>query len=300
MSKLSDLETRQPVKMLLIGDSGTGKTGSLAALAQAGYKLRILDYDKGVQPIYEALKKANRLDAMDNVYFQTMSDKMQVVGANVIPRGVPTAISEGLKMLEYWGPKSCKGADDLGAPYKWGLDCVLVIDSLTHLCNAAMRYVQTANGNAGKNPTQPEWGNAQRIVEQMLELLHSEEFNTNVIVTSHVTYIQSDNTLDDDGNPSGPVKGLPTALGRALPPKIPSYFNIMLGVEVRGTGAFAKRKIVTVPSGNIPIKNPILSGIPAELPLETGLATYFDAVLGKAKADGPSSAQPLVNKGDSK
>lgn len=285
MPKLSALEQNGVVKMLLIGDSGTGKTGALASLAAAGYKVRILDYDKGVQPIYEALKKQGRMDALDNVIYESLSDKMQVVGGNVIPRGVPTAVQDGLKLLDYWGPKSVKGADDLGSPSKWGTGCVLVIDSLTHLSNAAMRYTQTLSGNAGKNPTQPEWGNAQRIVEQMLTLLYSEEFNTNVIVTSHITYIQSDNQLDNDGKPDGPIKGLPMALGRSLPPKIPSYFNIMLGVESRGTGQFAKRVLTTVPGNGINIKSPILTGIPAELPIETGLAQYFDTMLGRKRDD---------------
>lgn len=292
MPKLSDLNEHNLVKMLLIGDSGTGKTGSLASLAAAGYKLRILDYDKGVQPIAEALKKMNRKDALDNVVFESLSDKVQVVAGNVLPKGVPTAFQDGLKLMEYWGPKSLKTAEDLGPPSKWGNDCVLVIDSLTHMSNAVMRYVQTVNGNAGKNPTQPEWGTAQRLIEQMLTLLYSEEFATNVIVMSHIAYINSESTQDDDGNAAGPLKGLPMALGRALPPKIPGYFNIMLGVETRGQGAFTKRLLTTVPTGTINIKNPILTGIPSELPIETGLATYFDAVLGRTKP--PANGSPAA------
>ena len=35
-------------KLLLVGDSGSGKTAALAALANAGKNLRILDYDDGL------------------------------------------------------------------------------------------------------------------------------------------------------------------------------------------------------------------------------------------------------------
>ena len=38
-----------PVKIMLIGENGSGKTGSLASLVCAGYKLRIIDTDKGVK-----------------------------------------------------------------------------------------------------------------------------------------------------------------------------------------------------------------------------------------------------------
>ena len=44
-------------KMLLIGASGSGKTGALASLAAAGYKLRILDYDNGLDFLMRYMRK---------------------------------------------------------------------------------------------------------------------------------------------------------------------------------------------------------------------------------------------------
>ena len=47
MGKLSAISATAPIKLLYIGDSGSGKTGSLASLVKDGYKIRILDYDSG-------------------------------------------------------------------------------------------------------------------------------------------------------------------------------------------------------------------------------------------------------------
>ena len=43
MPKLSDHQSNDFTKLLLIGDAKSGKTGSLVSLVKAGYKLRILD-----------------------------------------------------------------------------------------------------------------------------------------------------------------------------------------------------------------------------------------------------------------
>lgn len=301
MPNLSTFQSDNVVKMLLIGDSGNGKTGALASLALAGYKLRVMDFDKGIEPIKEAILKAGKPEALANVEYETFDDKFQIVGGNVIPRGVPTSVQEALKMLDYWGPKSKKDSTDLGKPSEWGRDAILVIDSLSHFCNAVMRYVQATNpagASSGKNPSQPEWGSAQRIVEQALGLLYSEDFNTNVIVTAHVTYIQSKDQLDEDGKPAGAIRGLPNALGQALPPKIPTYFNHMLIVDKMGSGVHVRRQIKTVPDMLVNAKSPLsLSGIPATLPLETGLATYFDTALGKTKTgSAPQTATATTTK----
>ena len=45
MPSLDQHQSNDFVKLLLIGDSKAGKTGSLISLVKAGYKLRILDLD---------------------------------------------------------------------------------------------------------------------------------------------------------------------------------------------------------------------------------------------------------------
>lgn len=286
MANLSTFQGQTPLKLLSIGDSGTGKTGALAALGMAGYKVRIMDFDKGIPIIIEALKKADRMDALANFEVVQLNDVMQNVGGAVIPKGVPQSYQDALKLLTYWGPKSHKEATELGEPAGWGLESFLVIDSLTHMCNAALRFTQSVSGNAGKNPTQPEWGTAQRMIEQMLTLIYSDDFATNVIINCHITYQGGKDENEDkvaEAERARPLQGFPMSLGKALSPKIPSFFNHMLIFESRGTGATTRRVITPFPNGVVQAKSPILVGLPKELPIETGLATYADLVLGKTR-----------------
>lgn len=285
--KLTDYQTNHYIKMLLIGKSGSGKTGALASLALAGYKLRILDYDKGLEPLYQAIKKSGDMSALDNIEFVSLSDAMHTLAGVVVPKGVPQAFQTGLKLLDKWEPKVHADASELGKPEEWGADCILVIDSLTHLSNAALRYIKALNSTSDKNVTQPEWGTAQRAVEGLLTRIYSSDFKTNVIMTAHIAYIQGKEKLDEDGEAAGALSGEPMSLGRSLPPKIPGYFNTMLVAHTQGVGQFTKRLISTVPDGVINTKSPILDGIPKELPIETGLASYFDVALGKAESAMP-------------
>ena len=53
----------------------------------------------------------------------------------------------------------------------------------------------------------------------------SRNFKRNVIVISHVKYVD---------NPDGTRKGYPTAIGSALSPVIPRYFNSVALAQTRG------------------------------------------------------------------
>ena len=79
---LNELKEKMPVKMLLIGDTGSGKTGALASLAKAGYKLHILDFDNGVPVIASYLNEAE----LKTVEVEVLTDKMKVLpNGQVIP-----------------------------------------------------------------------------------------------------------------------------------------------------------------------------------------------------------------------
>ena len=48
MPSLKGANLSAVTKLLLIGDSGTGKTGALAPLIKKGYRVRILDMDNKI------------------------------------------------------------------------------------------------------------------------------------------------------------------------------------------------------------------------------------------------------------
>ena len=88
MASIKNHQSTDVTKLLLVGDSGSGKTASLAELANAGYNLRILDYDDGLAILPEFLNS----DAVNRVSYVTLKDP--IGKADAFRKGV-TIISIG-------------------------------------------------------------------------------------------------------------------------------------------------------------------------------------------------------------
>jgi hypothetical protein len=260
------------VKMLNIGDSGSGKTGALISLVKVGYELRILDYDNKLRILHNLIKKECP-DKAANVRFVTLTDKMRGMGSKIIPTGVPTAFSDGLQLLTNWKirNKDKEVIEDLGPSSKWGDDIIIVIDTLTFMGLASLRYTLMVNGRSGERPWPADYGDAMDALESVLMLLYSEETKCHVIVNSHINFV----------SPEGGeiVKGFPTALGSKLPPKVGGYFDSIVLTKTKGSGASAKHVIRTKSEGMVELKNPKFDTMPAEFPIETGLAQFFEHML---------------------
>jgi len=262
MATLSQHQSSDYTKLLLIGDSKSGKTGSLASLVKK-YKLRILDFDNGLDALAQVIKRESPA-ALENVEFRTLRDKLKATPVGTVVDGTATAFIDGIKMLDRWKYDTV----DLGIPANWGKDCVLVIDSLTFMSDAAFRFREplVPRSKDGKYDVRAVYKDAQDAVENVLALLTSETFRTNVIVISHVRYVD---------NPDGTKKGYPTAVGSALSPQIPTYFN---SVALAQTGPGGKRQIQTAATAMIDLANPASFKMLPTLPIETGLATFFETV----------------------
>jgi len=275
MPKLGDHQSKTTTKMLFVGDSGAGKTGALASLAAAGYNLRILDMDNGLDVLNNLLTDPQSAyfkqdpKAADRVDFVTVTDKMKNVNGRLVP-ATATAWTRAVKLLMDW----TDGDQKLGPITTWGPKDILVIDSLTMLSTAALNMILSMNGRLGQRPHQSDWGDGQQLVEGLLQMLYDEGVQCNVIVCCHITFI---------GEDGGPIRGYPNTLGKALPPKVGRYFNTALMARTVGQGAMQKRKILTNTSGVIELKNTAPLRVQAEYDLADGLAKYFEAVRGPVK-----------------
>lgn len=269
MPSLDNHVSTDIIKGLLIGDPGSGKTGSLTSLVKAGYKLRVYDFDNLLGSLVSFAKKECP-DKLGNVSYQTFTDKLKGVDTPVImiggrmdvqsiADGVPKAYIDGLKQLNHWKV----GDEDLGKPEEWGKDTVVVIDSLTSVAQAAFRYCKAMNPMA-KEP-QTHYFAAQQLVMNLLYLLGSEQFKTNVLVLAHISY---------ELNHLNITKGFPRSIGSAINSQIAAVFNCVLMAETVGS----KRQIRTNSNGIVDLKNPVSHSLPDTLPLETGLADFFKAV----------------------
>ncbi len=270
MPSLAQHQSNQYTKLLLIGDSGTGKTGALTSLVAAGYKLRILDFDNGLETLKQFVLKECP-DKLPSIEYRTLRDHRKASDAGTIIDS-PKAFVQALKMLDNWKYKDGDETIDLGSPAKWGPECVLVVDTLTFMSDAAFNFREplVARSRDGKFDARAVYKDAQDAVENVLALLTGEDFRTNVIVIAHIRYVE---------NPDGTKKGYPTSVGAALSPQIPTYFNTVAQCVTNPGG---KRVIQTTATAMIDLKNPKPFEISGTYPIASGLATIFKELRSEA------------------
>lgn len=251
MPTLDNHQSSAYTKILYIGDSSSGKTGSLVSLLGDGYSMRILDMDNGLT----ALKLFGKDQDLSRVEYETFRDEYRMTPQGPLTKGAPKAFTDAMSTLTRWSETE-------------DAKCITVLDSLTFLGKAAYAWARGMNPTA-KDPRQWFYA-AQQAVESVLAMITSEAYRQNVIVISHVNYKEV---------MEGVHKGYPSSVGSALGPTIASYFDTMVLAEASGMGTNVRRKIKVLPTGVIDLKMPS-SVIDKELPLETGLSTIFSTLKG--------------------
>lgn len=265
MPSLADHQSNSYTKLLLLGDAKSGKTGSLVSLVKAGYKLRILDFDNLLDILkYKILDECP--GQIDNVEFRTLRDRYKAGASGSIIDGKPKAWVDAIRMLDNWKYDDV----DLGKPSKWGTDTILVVDSLSRLCDAAYDFHEAIipRGKSGDYDGRAVYGNAQDDVEKVLAMLTSRHFETNLIVIAHGTYMDL---------PDGTKKIFPQGVGQKLSPKIPQYFPNYIRYKNKN----GKRTIQLTSDAMIDLANTRPDVLDKELPIETGLAEFFSALRGQ-------------------
>jgi hypothetical protein len=254
MPTLTNHQSSTITKLLFIGNSKAGKTGGLVSLVEAGYKLRILDTDNLLDSLkYQVMQLCP--EKADAVEYLTFRDKRKASPTGPILDGKPTAYINALKSLDNW--------PGLGKPAEWGHECILVIDSLSRLCDAAYDFHEALSQASGKaTDGRAIYYHAQKSIEDVLANLSSDTFATNVIIICHIMYIDQ---------PDGSKKGYPQSVGQALSPKVPQYFPSVILATNKG----GKRVIQTNSTPLIDLANPAPFAMAKEYPLETGLADFF-------------------------
>ena len=264
MPSAADHKSSAFVKLLYIGDSGTGKTTSLTSLVEAGYNLRVLDFDNLLDPLVQMVRRSAPT-ALDRIHYMTFRDKFRTTPNGPIIDGVPTAYIGSMKAIDLW--------EDGTTPSSWGPKHILVVDSLTTMSRSAYWWAKGLLGAAtfaegvpirGVRPEQ-FYHTAQQALMNTIAYVTAESFGANVIVIAHVKYMERD----------GQTKGFPVAVGNAISPEIPSYFPSVALATKAGT----KRTIRTRSTSMIDLKNPRSFDMADEFNMEDGLARFFKAAL---------------------
>ena len=282
------------VKALCVGYPGSGKTGSLASLANAGYNIRIIDFDQNIDPLFEYVDEAHYPNVDIQPFFDQLVEMPFTVGygkdvkqiTKLVPKGKPSSYSDALKLMDDW--------PDAGPISTWGPNDVLVLDSLTSMGKACMRRTLWMHNRMSKGARQSDWGEAQNQQLAMLEILKSKAVSCHVLVMAHLKIIESkfiEDLTDDstDGDLTEvlkkameksvsmiPPKLFPSALGRALPQEIGGVFPYILRYQTKIMGKTSKRVISLDPSEECDVKAPI--SLKGELPIETGLLSIFQSL----------------------
>ena len=264
MAALAEHATASTAKMLLISNNGGGKTGSLASLAKAGYNLRIADTDNGTEILFHLLKDDPA--ALARVDVESCIDKYSEQGGALRPTAPLVGFSKLAKTLTNW--------PGLGKPSTWTSQDILVLDTLTGAGRSIMNHTLSLAGKlaTGQQPSQPDWGHAMSLQENLLAGLYS--LPCHVIVCAHVVSIQP------EGSPTS--EGFPSALGNKLPQKVGSYFNSTLALKFKGVGQ-AKTRVLLTKDPTLGCKTPAPGKVKDEYSLETGLADYFKDLFGPLK-----------------
>lgn len=258
--------SRAIYKGLHVGDSGSAKTGALAALVDDGYKLRCLDFEDGLDPIAGYAKKQ---ELIANVSYHTLKDEFKLVGNYVAIKKAPS-FQRAMALLNDWKDDDAPDGT-YGAVQSWGDDVILVIDTLGSMSRACFNMVLAANGAFGPSgsrggPEQSHYGTAQDSIERLLDMLTTPEVvPCHVIINAHWSW---QNDAQGLGRP------YPRTIGKALDPKVGEKFNNMLGFSTTAVG----KKINTQRDGTIGLKTS--RPLKPSYEVGTGLSEIFKEVVG--------------------
>ena len=280
MANAAKLALREPVRMLIVGYPGAGKTGALASLANAGYKIRLIDFDGNYLP----LLKFTKPEFLPNIDIQTFEDKLRSGMKFIETEGIPTAFANALKALDRWKYTDVDGTEvDLGRSKDWGCDTIVVVDGMTGMGSASFRRVQNMLNKTPLNTTQQVWGIAMAEQDAFVEKLTSAQNAFHVIVLSHLKMISPKEASKDaeDGAKEIarqqmeliPTRLFPSALGHQLPQNIGGHFPTLVLIEPEYKGTTVRRVIRTIPRPELDIKLP--ANMPDKLDISDGLAKIF-------------------------
>lgn len=226
------------VNVLLMGPSGTGKTYSIGTLVDAELKVFYIALEQGLETLLGYYRDNGR-PVPDNLYwkmveapkasfseFRESAKRISTMAMDTLAKAVDPNRSKYDTFDKLLGALNDFTDDRTGQSFgcadTWGPDCVLVVDGMSGICRAAMGMV--IGGKPVKS--QGDWGNAQDAVDRLLFML-TTQLKCHFILLAHVER-EVDPVL-------GGTKLMPSALGKALAPKLPAMFSDVILTVREGT-----------------------------------------------------------------
>lgn len=268
------------IRALNVGDSGGGKTGALASLAGAGYRLWIMDYDNNIQ-VLKTIIREKFPSAAPNITYETIRDTITMTGGKPMVKAPPMAFKRAGKLLGEWSADT------------WGPNDILCLDTLWSMSNAAFNEATFSQGRLNQRAQLSDYGWMADSVMGFIQMIAT--LKCHIIVNTHIRYLGGADAGDEDAKPQDtlPFRGLPSAKGQQVSNDLSKLFNTQLVTMVKGIGPASKRVISTQPQGLVSAKTCSPFTVKAEYPLETGLASLFEDILGHK----PGAVPPTITQG---
>lgn len=279
------------LRIMLLGRPKAGKTGAIACLLNAGFRVGVLDCDLNPEPLQvygnQHPDNLSIIPLRDRLYPQADGSLKAVDGKHE-----PQALLRAHRALDDWG--KLDKDHPWGPVESWGPDHVLVLDSLTSFGDVALNNVLFVNNRQHGSMRRLEWGDAMRREGNFISWLAGPEFHCHFIPIAHIKLIGPQTEDQEKGADSDlvkakvaiaaamaeelPTRWYPTALGRALPQEILHRVPAAVLVEQDELG---ERWIYTSPPDKMPIDlgAPVL-GVKKKYPQATGLLDILEGVCG--------------------
>jgi hypothetical protein len=252
-------------KLLLMGPSGSGKTYFIGQILEAGYKVRALFTEPGMESVGKYFQDRNKPipDNYKAVYvapvaadWATMIDAAKKINqldqkalANIGDMN-KSKYKDFIGILTALSNFTTADGESFGAADDWGTDTFLIVDSLSGLSMAAMNLV------TGSKPmkSQPDWGMAMDTVERLITKLTCD-LRCHMVLMAHVEREADEIT--------GGSNVTVSTLGRKLAPKLPRYFSDVILTQRQGTEFSWSTAAVNTDTKarNIPINSKITPSI---------------------------------------
>ncbi len=233
--------TSRPPRILICGEPASGKTGALADLANAGYRLLIHDFDNNARVIGSYLKPGHA-----DIYINTYT-VAKISNTNIFDNGPKGATKQAVtelrrftSMLEHWKTES----EDLGPSSALTSKDVIVIDSGTFLGDLLLlaAYEDPDTKKDGRSL----YNVAGRYYGAILDFLCNDKMGASVIMLTH---IMQTGEKDDQGRFIGKPKNIPVAVGEKMSKKMPTYFSDIWYLELDRAGNRVFRTAATPTEG---------------------------------------------------
>lgn len=231
------------LNVLLMGPSGTGKTYEMANFAdhfcKAGGEFFAVFLEAGAESFFGYWTDRGQ-PIPDGVHWHILQMKqvggfgsmlenakrVNTLSLDSLAKAVDpnkSKYDQFVQVLTVLNDYTChRTGKKFGSVDSWGVNRALGMDGLTGLCRASM-----ANVIGGKSVrSQSDWGIAQDQVEKLVNML-CDGCLCHYLLIAHVER-ETDAVL-------GGVKLMPSALGKALAPKLPAMFSDVILTAREGT-----------------------------------------------------------------